>query len=157
MRRRKFIALLGGAAAAWPLAARPQEGKRMRRLLVLMGSAETDPNGHAEVDVFRQSLQRLGWVEGRNIGIEYRWAAGNPERARTNAAELATLVPDLVLANGTQVLSALQWATRSTPIVFVVVADPVGGGFVQNLARPGGNTTGFSTFEPEVGGKWLNC
>ena len=155
MQRREFITLLGGAAATWPLNARAQQPDRMRRIGVLMGNAENDPDGRAATDAFRQSLQELGWTEGRNIRIEKRWAAGKLDRARTYAAELATLVPDVVLANGTQVLTALRQATRSIPIVFVVVADPVGAGFVQDLAHPGGNITGFSTFEPEIGGKWL--
>jgi ABC-type uncharacterized transport system substrate-binding protein len=155
MRRREFITLLSGATVAWPFSARAQQPERVRRILVLMGSAKDDPNGKASIATFRLSLQQLGWADGRNIRIDYRWTAGKPDRAREYATELATLAPDVIVANGTQVLTALQRATRSIPIVFVVVADPVGAGFVQNLARPGGNITGFSTFEPEIGGKWL--
>ncbi len=154
MKRREFITLLGGAAS-WPLAARAQQSERMRHIVVLMGNAENDPNGKAYTGAFRQSLQKLGWIEGRNVRIDYRWSAGKPDRANANARELATLAPDAVLANGTLVLTALQRTTRSIPIVFVVVADPVGGGFVKSLSHPGGNITGFSTFEPEIGGKWL--
>ena len=155
MKRREFITLLGGAALAWPVAARAQQAERVRRVLVLMGSAETDPNGQASTATFRRSLQELGWTDGRNIKIDYRWTAGKPDRARDYATKLATLAPDVIVANGTQVLTALQRATRSIPIVFVVVADPVGAGFVHDLAHPGGNITGFSTFEAEIGGKWL--
>ena len=154
MRRRELITLLGGAAA-WPLAARAQPDERKRRIFMLMGNTENDVEGQAAIRVFRQSLQVLGWTEGQNIQIDYRWAAGNPDRARAYATELATLVPDVVVVNGTQALAAAQRATHTIPIVFVVVANPVGAGFVHNLARPEGNITGFSTFEPEIGGKWL--
>jgi ABC-type uncharacterized transport system substrate-binding protein len=122
---------------------------------VLLGNTENDSLGKAYSDAFRQGLQGLGWSEGRNVRIDYRWAAGSPERASAYAMEVATQAPDAVLANGTQVLTALQKATRNIPIVFVVVADPVGAGFVKDLSHPGGNITGFSTFEPEIGGKWL--
>jgi putative ABC transport system substrate-binding protein len=154
MRRREFISLIGGAAA-WPLVVRAQLSKRVRRIVVLMGNAESDPNGKAYTGAFRRSLQELGWTEGRNIRIDYRWAAGKPDRANAYATELMSLAPDVVLANGTQVLTALHRATQTIPIVFVVVADPVGAGFVEGLSHPGGNITGFSTFEPEIGGKWL--
>jgi putative ABC transport system substrate-binding protein len=155
MRRREFITLIGGAAAAWPIGVCAQQPERVRRIVVLMGNAENDPVGKAYTDAFRQSLQKLGWTENRNVQIDYRWAAGKRNRARAYAKELATLAPDVVLANGTQLLTALQKATRNIPIVFVVVADPVGAGFVKDLAHPGGNITGFSTFEPEIGSKWL--
>jgi putative ABC transport system substrate-binding protein len=155
MRRREFITLLSGATVAWPFSARAQQSERVRRILVLMGSAEDDPNGHASIATFRRGLQELGWADGRNIRIDYRWTAGKPDRARDYATESVTLAPDVIVANGTQVLTALKPATRSIPIVFVVVADPVGAGFIQDLAHPGGNITGFSTFEPEIGGKWL--
>ena len=155
MRRREFITLLGGATLARTVSARAQQIERVRRILVLMGGAENDPNGQAATVAFRQGLQKLGWTDGQNIRIDYRWAAGQPDRASVYATELAALAPDIILANGTQVLAALQRVTRSIPIVFVVVADPVGGGFIQDVARPGGNITGFSTFEPEIGGKWL--
>src|SRR4029079_638407 len=155
MRRREFITLLGGATLARTVSARAQQIERVRRILVLMGGAENDPNGQAATVAFRQGLQQLGWTDGQNIRIDYRWAAGQPDRASVYATELAALAPDIILANGTQVLAALQRVTRSIPIVFVVVADPVGGGFIQDVARPGGNITGFSTFEPQIGGKWL--
>jgi len=155
MRRREFITLLGGATLARTVSARAQQIERVRRILVLMGGTENDPNGQAATVAFRQGLQKLGWTDGQNIRIDYRWAAGQPDRASVYATELAALAPDIILANGTQVLAALQRVTRSIPIVFVVVADPVGGGFIQDVARPGGNITGFSTFEPEIGGKWL--
>ena len=155
MERRGFISLLCGAAVAWPLVARAQQPDGMRRIIMLMGNAENDPNGKVSTDAIRQSLKELGWTEGRNIRIEYRWTAGSPDRASAYAKEVATLNPDAVLANGTQVLTALQQTTRSIPIVFVVVADPLGAGFVRDLAHPGGNITGFSTFEREIGGKWL--
>jgi putative ABC transport system substrate-binding protein len=155
MQRRKFITFVGGAAVAWPLVVRAQRSERVRRIVVLMGNAENDPNGKAYTGAFRQRLKELGWTEGRNIRIDYRWAAGRPDRANAYAMEVATLAPDVVLANGTQVLTALQRATQTIPIVFVVVADPVGAGLVKGPSHPGGNLTGFSTFEPEIGGKWL--
>jgi putative tryptophan/tyrosine transport system substrate-binding protein len=155
MRRRAFISLLGGAAAAWPLAASAQQGERVRRIGVLAAYAENDPEAQARVVAFRQALQGLGWTEGRNIAMEYRWGAGDAGRARTFVAELVSLKPDVILAHGTPALTALYEATRTIPIVFVSVIDPVGAGTVQSLARPGANITGFSTFEPEIGGKWL--
>jgi len=154
VRRRDFIKVVGGSVATFPLAARAQQPERMRRIGVLMGSAENDPNGQAASKAFRQALKELGWTD-RNIQIDYRWTAGNPDRASTYAEEVAARAPDVILANGTFVLTALQRATRSIPIVFVVVANPVDAGFVQNLAHPEGNITGFSTFEPEIGGKWM--
>lgn len=154
MRRRDFITLLG-SAAVWPCASLAQRPERARRIVVLLGNAEDDPNGKIYSDAFRQSLQELGWTEGRNVRIDYRWAAGRPDRASAYATEVTALAPDLVLANGTQVVAALQKVTRNIPIVFVVVADPVGAGFVKELSHPGGNITGFSTFEPQIGGKWL--
>jgi putative ABC transport system substrate-binding protein len=155
MRRREFVTLLGGAMAAVPLAARAQQPKQVRHLLVLMGSAEDDPNGRAAIGALLQGFRQLGWTDRRNIRIDYRWAAGKPDLARAHAEEVRTLAPDVIIANGTQILTALQRARSSIPIVFVVVANPVGAGFVQDLARPGANITGFSTFEPEIGGKWL--
>jgi putative tryptophan/tyrosine transport system substrate-binding protein len=154
MKRRAFIALLGGAAA-WPLAARAQQAERMRRIGMLVLYAEGDPTGQTRVAAFRQALQLSGWTEGHNVSIDYRWGTGDAERARTSAADLVTLAPDAIVGNGTAALAALQQATRSIPIVFVAVTDPVGAGYVPSLARPGGNITGFSTFEPEIGGKWL--
>jgi len=155
MRRREFITLLGGTAVAWPLAARAQQGERVRRIGVLAAYAENDPEAQARVVAFRQALQGLGWTEGRNIAMEYRWGAGDAGRARTFVAELVSLKPDVILAHGTPALTALYEATRTIPVVFVSVIDPVGAGTVQSLARPGANITGFSTFEPEIGGKWL--
>jgi ABC-type uncharacterized transport system substrate-binding protein len=154
MKRREFIALLGGAAA-WPLAARAQQTVRVRRIGVLAAYAENDPEAQVRVVAFRQALQGLGWTEGRNIAMEYRWGAGDAGRARTFVAELVSLKPDVILAHGTPALTALYEATRTIPVVFVSVIDPVGAGTVQSLARPGANITGFSTFEPEIGGKWL--
>jgi putative ABC transport system substrate-binding protein len=150
--RRYFIALVGGAAA-WPLGARAQQD-RPRRIAIMMAPAENDPEGQARVTAFRQKLQELGWTEGHNVEIAYRWAAG-PDRAPGYAAEFVRLAPDVIVANGTPALTALHQATRIIPVVFVVVVDPVGAGYVHSLARPGGNITGFSTFEPEMGTKWL--
>jgi putative ABC transport system substrate-binding protein len=154
MRRREFITLLGGAATTWPLAARAQQGERMRRIGMLVLYTEGDSTGQTRVAAFRQALQQSGWTEGHNVSIDYRWGIGDAERA-TSAADLVTVAPDAIVANGTAALAALQQATRSIPIVFVAVTDPVGAGYVQSLARPGGNITGFSTFEPEIGSKWL--
>jgi len=153
--RRELLAALGGAAATWPLAARAQQAERVRRIGVLAAYAENDPEAQARVVAFRQALQGLGWTEGRNIAMEYRWGAGDAGRARTFVAELVSLKPDVILAHGTPALTALYEATRTIPVVFVSVIDPVGAGTVQSLARPGANITGFSTFEPEIGGKWL--
>ena len=155
MRRREFITLLSSAAASWPLAARAQQGERVRRIGVLAAYAENDPEAQVRVVAFRQALQGLGWTEGRNIAMEYRWGAGDADRARTFVGELVSLKPDVILAHGTPALTALYEATRTIPVVFVSVIDPVGAGTVQSLARPGANITGFSTFEPEIGGKWL--
>jgi putative ABC transport system substrate-binding protein len=151
--RREFITLLGGAAA-WPVAARAQQGERVRRIGLMLPAAEGDPETQKRVTLFRQALQQLGWAD-RNIQIDYRFGVGEAARARTSAAEIVALAPDVILVNGTPPLAALQEATHTIPIVFTVVVDPVGAGFVQNLARPGGNITGFSSFEPEIGGKWL--
>jgi putative tryptophan/tyrosine transport system substrate-binding protein len=155
MKRRELITLLGGAAVAWPLAVRAQQPDRIRRIGVMMVNAEDDPEGQRRIRVFRQGLQQLGWSEGRNIRIDYRWRVDEADRARTSTAELITSAPDAILANGTPALAALHRATRSIPVVFVVVVDPVGGGYVESMARPGANITGFSTFEPEIGSKWL--
>jgi len=154
-KRRDFITLLGGAAVALPIAARAQQTGRMRRIGVLIGPAESDPEGQTRAEALRQDLQKLGWTEGRNIRIDYRWGTGEPDRAQASAAELVALAPDVIVAHGTPAATAVQRATRSIPIVFVVVVDPVGAGLVEGLAQPGSNITGFSTFEPEIGGKWL--
>jgi putative ABC transport system substrate-binding protein len=154
-RRRDFITLLGGAAFAWPLAARAQQGERVRRIGVLMSLVESDPEGQARVAPLRQGLQELGWIEGRNVRIEFRWAGGDADSARAYAAELISLAPDVIVGNSSLVMAALQRQTRTIPIVFVQVIDPVGAGFVTSLARPGGNITGFTTYEYAISGKWL--
>jgi putative ABC transport system substrate-binding protein len=155
MRRREFISLLGGAAAAWPLATRAQQPERMRHIGVLTGLAADDPETQARNAVFLQSLQELGWTDGRNVRLEYRFAAGDAERIRRYAVELVALAPDVILASGAVNVGPLLQATRTVPIVFVNVADPVGAGFVDSLARPGGNATGFIQFEYGLSGKWL--
>jgi putative ABC transport system substrate-binding protein len=152
--RREFVSLLGGAAV-WSFETRgQQQDDTLRRIAIVMTPAEDDPEGQARVTSFRQKLQELGWTEGRNLRIDYRWAAG-PDRSTNYAAELVRLAPDVIVANGSPALAALHQATPTIPIVFVVVVDPVGAGYVRSLARPGGNITGFSTFEPEMGTKWL--
>jgi putative ABC transport system substrate-binding protein len=154
LRRRKFITLLGGAAA-WPLAARAQQGGRVPRLGVLHSQAENDAQSQARVTTLRQALQQLGWSEGRDLQIEYRWSAGNAAKTRKYAMEIAALAPDVILTGGAAPLAELLQATRTVPIVFVLVADPVGAGFVNGLARPGGNATGFTALEYGFGVKWL--
>jgi len=154
--RREFITLLGGAAA-WPLAARAQQGERMRRIGVLIGSATDadDTDVRARLAAFEQGLQQLGWIDGRNVRIEYRRGAGDADRIHRFAAELVALAPDVILASGTSTAGVLQRATRTVPIVLVNVADPVGAGFVESLARPGGNITGFLNYEYGLASKWL--
>jgi ABC-type uncharacterized transport system substrate-binding protein len=154
MRRREFIALVGGAAA-WPLAARAQQGERMRRIGVLMNLAADDAEGQARLAAFLRGLQQLGWIEGRNAHLDIRWGAGDAERFRRYAAELVALVPDLILAASGSTMPPLLHATRTVPIVFVQVADPVGNGFVASLARPGGNATGFTNIDFSMSAKWL--
>jgi len=151
--RRTFITLLGGATT-WPLAARAQQPERMRRIGVLTGLAEIDPDAQSEISAFRQGLQRLGWT-GRNARIVYRWGNGEVDRIRTFARELIALQPDAVLAVSTAAVRALMGETRTVPIVFVRVPDPLGDGLVDNVAKPGGNVTGFSVLEPSIAGKWL--
>ena len=155
MRRREFITLLGGAAAAWPIAARAQQGERMRRVGVLTNLAADDPEGQVRNTAFAQALAQLGWTVGQNLRIENRWAAADAERIRRYAAELVALTPDVVLATGAAGVAPLLQATRTVPVVFVLVPDPVGAGFVDSLARPGGNTTGFVQFDYGISGKWL--
>jgi putative ABC transport system substrate-binding protein len=156
MRRRDFVTLLGGAAAAWPLAARAQQPGRMRRIGALHSSPEDHPETKPRLAAFRQGLERLGWSEGHNIRIDHRFAsAPNADQARILAKELLTLEPDVILAVSTPVTAAFQRETRTIPIVFIFVNDPIGSGFVASLARPGGNLTGFMLFEPAVAGKWL--
>jgi putative tryptophan/tyrosine transport system substrate-binding protein len=152
--KREFISLLGGATA-WPLAARAQQREPMRRIGVLMNTAADDPESLARVTAFAQGLQELGWIDGRNVRIDYRWGAADVDRIRRYAEELVALAPHVVVSSGTPTVVALQQATSSVPIVFVQAVDPVGGGFVENLARPGGNITGFSVFEYGISGKWL--
>jgi putative tryptophan/tyrosine transport system substrate-binding protein len=152
--RREFITLLGGAAA-WPLAARAQQGERIRRIGVLMNLAVDDPESQARNAAFLQALQQLGWTDGRNVHIDTRWAAAGADRFRRYAAELVALAPDVILASSNPGVAALQQETRNVPIVFVLVVDPVGSGYVASLARPGGNATGFLLFEYGVSGKWL--
>ena len=154
MRRREFITLIGGAAA-WPLAARAQQPERMRRIGVLMSVAESDPEGKAQLSGFTQGLAELGWTDGRNLRMEVRWGGGDVDRIRTFAKELVALQPDVILAHGTPVTAALQRETRTIPIVFVAVTDPVGDGFVAGLPHPGGNITGFLTSEAAITAKML--
>src|SRR5262245_41171749 len=153
--RREFITLLGGAAAQWPLAVRAQQGEQVRRIGVLMNVAADDPEVPARVGAFSQGLAELGWTIGRNVRIDYRWYAGNADAARKYAAELVALAPDVMLASGTLGVTAIQQVARPVPIVFTLVADPVGAGFVNSLARPGGNATGFMLFEYSLSAKWL--
>jgi putative ABC transport system substrate-binding protein len=155
MNRRKLMTLLGGAAAAWPLAARAQQPQRMRRIGVLMNRAADDPDGQARLAAFRQALQDLGWTDGSNARIDVRWGGNDVDRERSYAAELVALAPDIILASGTVSVAALQHATRALPVVFAGVSDPVGAGLVDTLARPGGNATGFSFTEYGMSGKWL--
>ena len=154
MKRREFIGLLAGAATAWPLGARAQQNDHVRRIGFLMPSAETDTNAQSRVAAFREGLQQLGWTEGRNIRIDYRWA-DDSGRIGPYAEELVRLSPDVILANGNPVVAAVLQQTRTVPIVFVQVADPVGSGFIQSLARPCGNITGLTNFELSMAGKWL--
>lgn len=157
MRRREFITLFGGAAALWPLAARAQQGERMRRVGVLVASAADDSEFQARIAAFLQGLAQLGWIDGRNVRIDTRWATADAAVLRRHAAELVALAPDAILsANGTATTAPLLQATRIVPIVFTIVIDPVGAGFVASLARPGGNATGFVNFEYSLSGKWLD-
>jgi len=155
VKRRAFITLLGGAAAAWPLAARAQQGERMRRIGVLMSTAADDPEGKARFTAFKQGLQQLGWDDGHNARIEARWSGGNADDMRRYAAELVALAPDVILASGGAVVGPLLQATRAVPIVFTQTPDPVAAGFVASLARPGGNATGFTQVEYGMATKWL--
>jgi putative tryptophan/tyrosine transport system substrate-binding protein len=155
MNRRDFVTLLGGASVAWPTGAYAQLGTRMRRIGVMMLLAEDDPQQKAWTEAFLQGLQEAGWTDRRNIQIDYRWGAGDAARARRYAAELVALAPDVILAPGSAGLGPMLQATRDIPIVFVHVPDPVGAGFVDSLARPGGNATGFDLFEYAISAKWL--
>jgi putative tryptophan/tyrosine transport system substrate-binding protein len=154
MRRREFITLLGGAAA-WPLAARAQRGERMRRIGVLLSTREGDPQRRAQLAAFAQRLMELGWVDSHNARLDVRWTAGSIDAARKYAAELVALAPDVIITDTSFNVAAVQQATRTVPIVFGGVIDPVGAGLVDSLARPGGNTTGFTAFEYAIAAKWL--
>ena len=154
MRRREFISLLGGAAAV-PLAARAQQAEHVRRIGVLLNLAADDPETKARLAAFLQRLKELGWSEGRNLRIDYRWGMGDLDHHRKNAAELVALSPDVILVHGSTIMAPLQRATRTVPIVFVSVADPVAGGFATSLSRPGGNATGFTSIDYGMSGKWL--
>jgi putative tryptophan/tyrosine transport system substrate-binding protein len=156
MRRRNFITLVGSVAAGWPLAAHAQQAGRIWRIGLLMLVAEVDPQAQAERAAFAIELRHLGWTEGQNIQVDERWANGDVSRLQALAAELVDLKPDLLVAQGSAALAALQHATRTLPIVFADVTDPVGQGLVESLTRPGGNTTGFAMFEVSMGGKWLD-
>jgi putative ABC transport system substrate-binding protein len=155
MRRRDFIKVVSGSAVTWPLAAGAQQPERLRRIGVLISTREDDPDGQARAALLRQGLSELGWTEGRNIHIDYRWVGGDEARAKTNAAELVSQKPDVIVANSTLSLAAVRNETSTIPIVFVVVGDPIGQGFVSSFAHPGGNITGFTAFEFAIGAKWL--
>jgi ABC-type uncharacterized transport system substrate-binding protein len=155
MRRREFMSLIGGAAAVWPLGARAQQPDRMRRVGLLMGYLEGDAEGQTNLAAFRRGLQELGWIEGRNIRLDIRWGGADPDKARTLAKELVSMTPDVIVPNTNLMTTILQPETRTIPIVFVYVGDPVASGYVASLARPGGNITGFVALEPAIGGKWL--
>ncbi len=155
MQRRDFINVIGGTAVAWPLGARAQQPERMRRIGVLMNTSADDPNTPTYIAALSQGLQELGWSVGRNVQIDYRWVAGDTTRAGRLAAELVALTPDVILASSSPATAALQQVTRSVPIVFITVIDPVGAGFVEGLARLGGNLTGFLLYEYGMRGKWL--
>jgi putative ABC transport system substrate-binding protein len=156
LKRREFITLLGGAAVTWPLAARAQQADRVRRIGALIGAPSADnPDAQANIRAFLQVLQQLGWTDGGNVRIDIRWGAGNADDIRKYAAELAALAPDVIFASGTASVGPMLQATRTVPIVFANVADPVGAGFVDSLARPGGNASGFIQFEYSLSGKWL--
>jgi putative tryptophan/tyrosine transport system substrate-binding protein len=156
MRRREFIVLVGGAAVSWPPpAVRAQQADRVWRLGVMTDTAENNPEGQARIAALRQGLQELGWTEGRNLQVDYRWSEGDIERARTYAVEIVALNPDVIFALANSQLAPLSRETRTIPIVFVGVSDPVGPGYVASVARPGGNITGFTLYEPTMGGKWV--
>ena len=155
MRRREFITLLGGAAAAWPIAARAQQTDQMRRVGVLLPATADDSEYPMLVNAFVRGLQQLGWTDGRNIRIDIRWAGGGADTNRRYAEELVALAPDVIMAAGNSSAGPLLQATRAIPIVFTIVPDPVGAGLVDSLARPGGNATGFTSFAYDIGGKWL--
>ena len=154
MRRREFITLLGGAAT-WPVAAKAQQAERMRRVGVLMGLAENDPEGQARIAAFRQALHALKWAEGNNLRIDIRWGTGDAARTKAYAAELVSLAPDVILGTNTPTARALKQATETIPIVFAGLTDPIGDGIVASLSKPGGNITGFTSFDAAIAGKWV--
>ena len=156
MRRRDFITLIGGTAATWPLAARAQRTDRMRTVSVLLGLGEKDPEAINRIKSFRLGMRDLGWIEGRNVQIDYRFAGTDLESINKNVAEVVQLAPDVIVANSSAAMVALRPATSTIPIVFAVVSDPVGQGFISNLAHPGGNITGFSFIDINMVGKWVN-
>ena len=156
MRRREFLKVVAGSASIWPLAAHAQQPEPMRRIGVLMNRAANDPDGQARLAAFKQNLQQLGWTDGGNVRVDTRWGEDDVERERRYAAELVALAPDVILASGTLSVAPLKRSSRTLPIVFVGVVDPVGGGIVDSLARPGGNATGFLVFEYSLGAKWLD-
>ena len=155
MRRRDLMATLGGAAVAWPLLGRAQQINQVRRIGVFMLLAAEDAVAKARIATFQQSLRQLGWIDGKNLQIDHRWSTGDSDQVRKDAADLVALAPDVLLATGSPPVAALQQATRTVPIVFVLVSDPVGAGFVDSLPRPGGNATGFINFEYVMSAKWL--
>ena len=155
MRRREFITLLGGTAATWPLATRAQQPAQMKRAGVILPFPASHPDGQARIEAFRQALASFGWSESINLRTEVRWSGGSADDIRQNALELVALAPDVILADGSPSVAALLQATRAIPIVFALVVDPVGSGYVKSLARPGGNVTGFMQFEYSLSGKWL--
>jgi putative ABC transport system substrate-binding protein len=155
MKRREFITILGGAAASWPLTVRAQQTEQLRRIGVLMNRAVDDPDGQARLAGFQQALQQLGWSDGNNVRVDTRWGEDDVGLSRTYAAELVAFAPDVVMTAGAPGMAALQRISRTLPIVFVAIVDPVGAGFAESLARPGGNATGFMTYEYSLGGKWL--
>ena len=155
MKRREFITMLGVSAAAWPLAARAQQTERMRRIGVFTGLTESDASVQPMLAAFRGALAKLGWTEGSNLLIEYHWGGGDADKMRRQAAQLATLAPDVIFVSGGLGLERLLQVTRAVPIVFAIVPDPLGSGFVESLSRPGGNVTGFMMFEYNLSGKWL--
>ena len=155
MRRREFITLIGGAATSWPLAARAQQSGRIQRIGVLLYWSSSNREGQANFAAFQKVLQQAGWTDGVNIHFSIRWSEENADHIRRNAAELIALTPDVILANATPSVAALQSLTRSVPIVFVTVSDPVGAGIIESIARPGGNVTGFMNFEYSLSGKWF--
>jgi putative ABC transport system substrate-binding protein len=153
MRRREFISFVGGAAA-WPLAADAQQPTEMRRIAVIIGVAD-DPQGQARLAAFTDGMRALGWTDRRNVHFEIRFSGGSPDRARSDAADMVGIAPDVIVANGAAVIRALQQLTKTIPVVFAQVVDPVSSGFVESLARPGGNMTGFTSVDYSIGAKWL--